>query len=172
MGEAFEFPDFYHYPPYFTLQPVKETRERQLASWRELILSWCRHGRVYELVAAEFPLFENAAIDRKLNAAAREAIIKDLLDSDRAVVIGESVYVLWRSESEWEKALMDWAHRTGVSDDVRTVDELCDGDEVEGEPFHSMPKALMKRVLQRLEQAGKVALFQGTAQDDEGVKFL
>ena len=63
-GGGFEFPDFYSYPPYFTLQPVKETREKQLASWRNLVVTYCRANRVFDFDPKTFSLFENKAINR------------------------------------------------------------------------------------------------------------
>ena len=50
------------------LQPNTETRKKQLEAWRSLILSYCRHQRVYTLDLAEClqsPLFYNADIERK-----------------------------------------------------------------------------------------------------------
>ena len=35
-----ELPEFWHFPPFFTLQPVLETRKLQLKLWREFILKW------------------------------------------------------------------------------------------------------------------------------------
>ena len=35
-----KLPDFYHFPPFFTIQPVLSTREKQLGQWRELILKY------------------------------------------------------------------------------------------------------------------------------------
>eukprot|EP00956_Cyclotella_meneghiniana_P044092 scaffold301725_cov86-Cyclotella_meneghiniana.AAC.4 len=41
MNEAdYQYPDVYHFPPFFTIQPVLSTREKQLAQWRELILKY------------------------------------------------------------------------------------------------------------------------------------
>ena len=37
---AHQFPDFCHFPPFYTIQPVLVTREKQLAQWRELILKY------------------------------------------------------------------------------------------------------------------------------------
>jgi hypothetical protein len=37
---AAELPEYYSFPPFFTLQPVTQTRKYQLRLWRELILRW------------------------------------------------------------------------------------------------------------------------------------
>ena len=79
-GGAFEFPEIYSYPPFFTLQPVKETREKQLASWRDLIVKYARSERVFEFDPKTFALFENKAIQRALNETARQAIVENLTE--------------------------------------------------------------------------------------------
>ena len=65
---AFEFPPHFAYPPFFTLQPVEQTRARQLSMWTELVLAYCAHARLF-VVDADAPpqeLFANAALPRKL----------------------------------------------------------------------------------------------------------
>merc|ERR1711976_1138688 len=48
---AFALPPVYSYPPYFTLQPVKESREKQISLWHDLLLSYCRHHKLYVVPA-------------------------------------------------------------------------------------------------------------------------
>jgi hypothetical protein len=36
----FQLPDLYNFPPFFTIQPVLITREKQLEQWRDLILKY------------------------------------------------------------------------------------------------------------------------------------
>mmetsp|Transcript_2724 Transcript_2724/g.4207 ORF Transcript_2724/g.4207 Transcript_2724/m.4207 type:complete len:102 (+) Transcript_2724:423-728(+) len=45
-----KLPDFYYFPPFFTIQPVLSTREKQLGQWRELILKY----REYMCVCCDF----------------------------------------------------------------------------------------------------------------------
>lgn len=45
------------------LQPVKDTREKQVQLWKELILKYCKHHKCFLIdLEAEFPLFENTSI--------------------------------------------------------------------------------------------------------------
>ena len=88
----FKLPQFFNYPPYFTyislssvqvsffspsednlksvsfvysLQPVRDTREKQIQLWKELILDFCKSQKVFLIgVEEDFPLFSNSAIDR------------------------------------------------------------------------------------------------------------
>jgi len=62
---SYQPPAWYSFPPYFTLQPVRETRERQLALWREFIVEYCRAHRTFVVsVDEDTPLFVNGAINR------------------------------------------------------------------------------------------------------------
>lgn len=80
MSGSFEFPFFFSYPPYFTLQPVKDTRERQAALWAALILAYCKHHKLFVLRLDEpLPLFANASIGRALPVEARAAFVGDLV---------------------------------------------------------------------------------------------
>lgn len=36
-GKEFQFPAFYHLPPFFTLQPHAAVRAKQLELWKQLI---------------------------------------------------------------------------------------------------------------------------------------
>lgn len=52
------------------LQPNVDTRQKQLAAWCSLALSYCRHHKLYTLdvmEAQESPVFNNKKIERILN---------------------------------------------------------------------------------------------------------
>lgn len=50
------------------LQPVKQTQAKQRELWRDFILAYCMHHRVFivsvDAPGSEFPPFENSAIQR------------------------------------------------------------------------------------------------------------
>jgi hypothetical protein len=47
------------------LQPVADTRRKQVTMWTELIMSYCRHHQLFVVSLEEpFALFQNAAIER------------------------------------------------------------------------------------------------------------
>lgn len=56
---------FFQFPPFFTLQPVPETRQKQLELWR----SWLISQKVTTCGTADRdgPIFKNAAINRGLS---------------------------------------------------------------------------------------------------------
>uniref|UniRef100_A0A1S4DQ68 Vacuolar protein sorting-associated protein 25-like n=1 Tax=Nicotiana tabacum TaxID=4097 RepID=A0A1S4DQ68_TOBAC len=46
------------------LQPVRETREKQIQLWKELIIDFCRTQKVFVIgLEEDFPLFSNPAIE-------------------------------------------------------------------------------------------------------------
>lgn len=63
---SFVWPEFWNFPPYFTLQPVPETQQKQKELWRSLIIAYCRHCRVFYVgMEDDFPPFANASINSK-----------------------------------------------------------------------------------------------------------
>ncbi|CAD7695007.1 unnamed protein product [Ostreobium quekettii] len=100
---GFTFPFFHEYPPYFTLQPVKETKDKQCQLWGALILSYCKHYKIYVLSADgagdETALFKNDKINRKLNTEARRAFFDYLVVQGNGVWLDQSqqqFLVLWK----------------------------------------------------------------------------
>ncbi len=61
------------------IQPIAETREKQLKLWKELILKYCLHHKMYQLNPKTFPYFKNAAIDRELSPEAIETVANYLI---------------------------------------------------------------------------------------------
>jgi ESCRT-II complex subunit VPS25 len=194
--EAFPFPEFHGYPPYFTLQPVEETRRKQLELWRALILDYCRAQRLFLIPAggAGFPPFANAAIDRRLSHEARLAVLEDLvragggawLDERRPpgglLALGRDapppggggrVLVLWRSVEEWAEEVAAAAAAAGLRGSVATLEELlAPGPPLGGTPAEGLPCELLLRALRALERRGRAKLFEGGAAGEVGVKFV
>jgi ESCRT-II complex subunit VPS25 len=44
------------------LQPVKDTQEKQIQLWKELILKYCKNEKCFVIDLEEFPLFNNTSI--------------------------------------------------------------------------------------------------------------
>lgn len=66
---TFPFPPHYSFPPFFTIQTVLSTRASQLATWSNLVQSYCRHHRIFQLVMADAiqtDLFNNKTIGKRL----------------------------------------------------------------------------------------------------------
>eukprot|EP00744_Colponema_vietnamica_P017991 GILI01025354.1.p1 GENE.GILI01025354.1~~GILI01025354.1.p1 ORF type:complete len:202 (+),score=35.54 GILI01025354.1:73-606(+) len=175
---AFAFPDFYQMPPFFTVQPVLSTREKQLQLWGELVLSFTLHHKLYTLVvdeAANSPLFNNSQIQRRLNVEGIRAVIDHLVSQGRAEwesAEKKRCLVYWRPLEEWANLLYKWVCDSGKVNSVETVFSLREGDETQGTEFHGIPSEIFSGLLRVLERRGKAQVFKGTSTDEDGVKFF
>ncbi|CAI5658314.1 unnamed protein product [Oreochromis niloticus] len=158
------------------LQPNVDTRQKQLAAWCSLALSYCRHHKLYTLdvmEAQESPMFNNKKIERKLSMEAIQVVFEELrkkgnlewLDKNKSRCL-----VMWRRPEEWGKLIYQWVSKTGMVNSVFTLYELSNGDETEGEEFHGLEDWMLLRSLQALQTEGKAELF--TMDDGKGVKFF
>ncbi|KAM0989515.1 hypothetical protein ACFX15_012929 [Malus domestica] len=73
----FKLPQFFNYPPYFTLQPIRETCKKQIQLWNNLILDYCKTHSIFMigLEDQDFPLFSNPTIERSLTHEAPKAFL-------------------------------------------------------------------------------------------------
>lgn len=125
--------------------------------------------------ADAFPLFENRRIGRALSGEARREFLEDLVRDGHGLWEDKAktrCLVLWLRVSELGQAVMDWAEQNGFRDSVFTVVELVTGEDTKDAPFWGVPRRAMEKALDRLEDRGKVRLFQGDTGDDLGVKIL
>jgi ESCRT-II complex subunit VPS25 len=77
----FNPPEFWSFRPFFTLQPVAETREKQLNCWASLILQYCSHNQLNRLDPLAFPFFKNDSLQRQLSKEGIQAVINKLIQS-------------------------------------------------------------------------------------------
>uniref|UniRef100_A0ACD6ACN2 Uncharacterized protein n=2 Tax=Avena sativa TaxID=4498 RepID=A0ACD6ACN2_AVESA len=169
----FKLPPFFNYPPYFTLQPVRETREKQVQLWKDLILDYCRSQKMYIISLGEdFPLFSNPKIERTLSYEAKEVFLAALVSEGRAEWIDKShkkCLILWLRIQDWANYILDFVKENGL--EVTTVEDIRSGIETHGTELAGIDRSVLMRALKLLEQKGKAAIFKGTSADDEGVKF-
>ncbi|PHU28750.1 Vacuolar protein sorting-associated protein 25 [Capsicum chinense] len=200
LGE-FKLPNFFNYPPYFTLQPVRETREKQIQLWKELIIDFCRTQKIFVIgLEEDFPLFSNPASERSLSYEAREAFLSALVSDGRAEWMDKGhrkCLVLWHRIQDWADLIVKFVKEYGLEDSVMTVEEIRSGTESRGtgsyalifsyfisflvissvslafycSELHGIDRTVLMRALKLLEHKGKLAIFKGTSADDEGVKF-
>ncbi|KAM5573581.1 vacuolar protein sorting-associated protein 25 [Rosa sericea] len=171
----YKLPQFFNYPPYFTLQPVRDTREKQIQLWKELILDYCRTQKIFVIgLEEDFPLFSNPVIERSLSHEAREAFLSILVSDGRAEWLDKrhrKCLILWHRIQEWANIILNFVKENGLEDSVMTVEEIRSGIESRGTELHGIDRTILMRALKLLEQKGKLAIFKGTTADDEGVKF-
>ncbi|XP_058777513.1 vacuolar protein sorting-associated protein 25 [Vicia villosa] len=174
LGE-FKLPNFFNYPPYFTLQPVRDTREKQIQLWKELIIDYCKTQKVFVIaIEDEFPLFTNTVIERSLTHEAREAFLSALVSEGRAEWMDKGhrkCLILWHRIQDWADILLQFAKDNGLEDGVVTIEEIRFGTESQGTELQGIDRTILNRALKLLEQKGKLVVFKGTSTDDEGIKF-
>lgn len=116
---TFKYPRSYFFPPLFTLQPNTASRNAQFKKWSSLILSYCRHHRVWRLSiidALDTPLFYNSELRKRLSLQDAREIVDWMTTregSERAEWIGREgeksiAWVYWRRPEEWAVVLADW----------------------------------------------------------------
>eukprot|EP00256_Glycine_max_P054219 XP_014621019.1 vacuolar protein sorting-associated protein 25 isoform X2 [Glycine max] len=130
---GFKLPPFFNYPPYFTLQPVRDTREKQIQLWKDLILDFCKTQKIFVIgLEEEFPLFTNHGIERSLTHEAREAFLSALVSEEWMDKGHRKCLILWYRLQDWADILIQFAKNNGLEDGVVTVEEIRTGTESQG----------------------------------------
>ncbi|KAK3529205.1 hypothetical protein QTP70_021428 [Hemibagrus guttatus] len=196
---SFEWPWQYNFPPFFTLQPNVDTRQKQLAAWCSLALSYCRNRKLYTmdvLEAQESPMFNNKKIERKLSVEAIQVVFEELRKKGNLEWIDKNktrCLIMWRRPEEWGKLIYQWVSKNGMANSVFTLYELSNSDDTGSEgsvmrndhvlkhmqvndnalhfpEFHGLEEWMLLRALQALQAEGKAELI--TMDDGKGVKFF
>ncbi|ESO10011.1 hypothetical protein HELRODRAFT_156379 [Helobdella robusta] len=172
----FEWPWQYSFPPFYTLQPNINTRQKQLEAWCQLILSYHRHHKIYKLDISEVqnsPLFNNKDINRKLSIDNIHFILEELRKKRNLEWIDKNkrqCFIMWRTVDEWANLIYKWASDTGHTNSVCTLYELTDGDYTKDQEFYGLDKSVLLKALKYLELQKKAEVM--IYDTNEGVKFL
>jgi ESCRT-II complex subunit VPS25 len=176
--KGFRFPKFYKFPPFFTLQPVQQTRAKQMAIWVDLVKDYQRyHNRtsidVAKAANSKLDLFFNKEIKRSLS----EKDIRTVLDefckqgfgawtdkTSRAVCLTSH-----RKMAEWATELYRWAKEAGMVDRICTLNEIRTEDSKAA--FYNLDPLILHEALQILKEDGRASLFPGETLDELGVKM-
>mmetsp|Transcript_38764 Transcript_38764/g.87363 ORF Transcript_38764/g.87363 Transcript_38764/m.87363 type:complete len:179 (+) Transcript_38764:139-675(+) len=173
---SFDLPDFWYFPPFFTLQPVLATREKQLGQWRELILKYHTDLKIKTLVLHDCPLWRNDAIGRELSRADVASVADDFVDRGHGEWedpgVRTRVRILWRRPDQLASDLYDWAAANGYVNSVCTLYELHSGEDVDGMSFQGADEELIRRALGILEGQGRCTVFKGETSEEDGIKFF
>lgn len=169
--QAFIPPAAWRFRPFFTLQPVAETREKQLRLWRELILSYHEHYRQYSMSPSSFPLFRNEALDRQLPPEGIDAVVNSLLAAREAewedAATMSNLIVYWKTPEALARDIAAWAaQKLSKFDCVVAVVELHSDED---SPFLGVDPVLIVKALSLLEEEGKCVLIG--EENARGVKF-
>lgn len=173
---AFEYPEYYSFPPFFTLQPIGDTKRKQLGLWRDLILRYHTALKIKTLVVHDCELWRNDEIDRGLERDEIAAVLDDFVNSGHGEWVDKklktSLKVFWKAPSDLAADIYAWAERNGLVGQVCTLYELSAGEDIEGASFEGADEDVIRRALKILEDQGKCAVFKGETSDEDGVKFF
>ncbi|KAF1313799.1 Vacuolar protein-sorting-associated protein 25, partial [Globisporangium splendens] len=175
--DKFAYPEYYDFPPFFTLQPVRATREKQLVLWKQLILEYHRTHGLPLFQPFSSVLFENVKISRKMAQEGRLAVVEYLIRCGNGSWEDETrtrCRIMWKKPTEWAAEIYDFvcAKQRAMIGNVFTVYELYAGEETLGSSLHGMEPWLLREALKVLESEGKAAIIAGETCEEDGVKFL
>ena len=164
-------------PPFFTLQPVRDTRTRQMKMWASWILDYCKAEgiQVLDVVEqADSALFHNRELDRRLSVDDAKTVVQEgLVDRGLGEWVGDGrLRIHWRTVDEWGDLLLAYVRTAGLDTSVCTVHELLHGDETAETEFHGMDRDVFMHVLEHLQDTRDACVVMPA--DDEamtGVKF-
>ncbi|XP_023017760.2 vacuolar protein sorting 25 [Leptinotarsa decemlineata] len=177
MGEVdIEWPWQYNFPPFFTLQPHPETRSKQVAAWKSLILNYCDKSRTYIIdvrEASQIPLFNNSSINRKLEQSVIISIFGELQKTGNAAPIDKLKNrweIYWHTIEEWASTIYNSICDRGMANTVVTLYELTQGEDFAEELFYGMHQDVLIKILKFLEKERKCEVILDD--DVQGVKFF
>ena len=172
----FKYPECYSFPPFFTIQPVVVTRQKQLQLWKELIVRYYEYHKLRTLVIHECPLWSNSQIGRQLNTNGITTVLNYVIEQGHGEWIDDAhttCKILWRKPEEIASDVYEWAVSSGHIGSVCTIYELHSGEDVSGSAsFYGIDEELLRRALSILEEEGKCTIFQGDTSDEDGIKFF
>ncbi|XP_021955956.1 vacuolar protein-sorting-associated protein 25 isoform X2 [Folsomia candida] len=166
------WPAHYNFPPFFTLQPNRETQAKQLSIWIQLIKDYASKTRLFSIDHSH-PIFTNTEISRSLTQEGISTIFDEMIRTSQGEYVDASkkdrIFIWWQSKEVWAKVLMQSAEKGGLLNSVATIYELLN----DHTPLEGMEEAMLVKVLKVLEASGKCEVMGGAAGGSvEGVKFF
>ena len=165
----------HNFPPFFTLQPVQSTRNKQITSWGEIIKNYTKSKNI-STIDLSCEIFKNNQINRSLSSNDIISIFKQLSNLEvvkfcqSALNSKDKVIVLWRPLSAWADLILEYAVNNSLS--IMTLFDIIGGDDTTGEPFYGQDEELIIGALLLLQEKGKCELMYNDADVVEGVKFF
>ncbi|XP_052575747.1 vacuolar protein-sorting-associated protein 25-like [Peromyscus californicus insignis] len=176
MAMSFQWLWEYCFPPFFTLQPNVDTRQKQLAAWCSPVLSFChlhKQSSMTVMEVQESPLFNNIKLQRKLLVESIQIVLEELRKKGNLEWLDKnesSFLIMWQRPEEWGKLIYQWVSRSCQNNSVFTLYELTSGEDTEDEEFHGLDEATLLRALQALQQEHKAEII--TVSDGRGVRWF
>lgn len=174
--DEFKFPAIHDFPPFYTKQVNEQTWKSQLANWDSLILSYCRHYKIWSLdtgSAADQELFANKKINRKLKPDALKDVFNYMIKQGHAEWMDNTtILVYFKTPQEWANDISQWITDSGQNGTVMTLYELAHGDLAVNKEFYGMHDAILKKTLDILVSQNKAVWMKSNDGKIAGVKML
>ena len=172
--KKYNYPNYYKFPPFFTLQPVMKSRAKQIELWLSMLLDYSNQTKTFTLSYSS-DIFHNKVIARDASTELMDVIFHTLVERNLAEFTEgdkKSISYSWKTPLEWSKVLHSWAVTNSHVDVILTCFELTHDELYEGEEFFQLPDALLLKALRILEKSKKATLLTGSVIAEYGVKFL
>jgi ESCRT-II complex subunit VPS25 len=172
MGDA-AIAKWVAFPPFYTLQPNKDSQAKQLSLWKDYVLGWHKTNKQSTLVISEWPLFENDKINRKLSLADRQAVVDHIVRGGngewedptaklRCTIFSTTI-------DDWAAKIYKWVSDKGMLDDPYTLYEIRCGEDQELADFYEMDEITFNRAIALLAEDGRARTFDSGG--ERGVMF-
>jgi ESCRT-II complex subunit VPS25 len=187
VSSNYKFPDFYHFPPFFTLQPSEETRKKQYDLWLQHIVSYLKAHKKSILNIqedAKTPLFQNSQIQRGLNTEGIKSIADYLVSQGYALwhinsqmnlnnnpTSNTILYLSWNSFNDWAAILYRYAQQNSLINTIVTLYELQCGEQSKGTEFYNLNEIILLQAIKVLEAQARAAVVPGENIHETGIKF-
>jgi ESCRT-II complex subunit VPS25 len=166
------------FPPFYTLQPVLATREKQLELWRQIILKQLTANTTSMVIdLPTYSLFTNSKINRSMDLQSRQAVGDSLCQFGQGEWEDPQTKTRLRIYSKtpevFASIVYEWAKSTArVGEGISTFYEIHSGEDSEGTELMGIHEEVLMKALKILEKQNKVQLFPGQTMDETGVKFM
>lgn len=165
-----EMDRFVNFPPFYTCQPHKPTREKQVELWVMYLKNYCQTNRLYLLPAPDSEPWHNRDIKRTIQPDLYEFVMKRLkedkmIESDR----NGRLMFWWASVDHFVDECKKIALQSSTN--IMTAYELF---YEEGAALKGMPEAMYTRVLDKMVDLNLVTLLRTDPNKptELGIKFL
>jgi len=167
-------------PPFYTIQPHAETRERQLKIWGNILIEYFQANKVTECTSAELAsdsnkIFVNQTIKRRLPIEGIKLVLENLAKInmiDWKTPAKESFFVYYYNPHEIADLIMKWSATNIKKGKLETLQWISSGEETdEKDKLHGMPLEILFKACKVLEGTGKVQIYELEGRE-YAVKFL
>jgi len=167
-------------PPFYTIQPHLETRNRQLKIWANLLIDYFQTNKMTESNIAELAsdsnkLFVNPLLKRRLPLEGIKLVCEQLANTkmiEWKTPEKQSFFVFYYNPHEIADLIMKWVNNNLKKGKLETLQWISTGEETEEtDKLYGMPIEILLKASKVLEETGKAQVFELEGRE-YAVKFL